>query len=83
MPALPLTTPPAAGEASTPAPGAPAASTPVAGQTGASTFIPSSTTGYVASKTGENVPIKTFTGAASKPAYAVAAGMLGLVAFLA
>jgi len=83
IPALPLTTPPAAGEASTPAPGAPAAPTPVAGQTGASTFLPSSTTGYSASKTGGNSPIQTFTGSASKAGFGMAAGVLGLVAFLA
>ncbi|KAK5954180.1 hypothetical protein OHC33_004753 [Knufia fluminis] len=82
VPALPLTTPPAGGEASKPVPAAPAESTPVAGQTGASTFIPSSTTGIAASKTGDNVPIATFTGAASKAGFGMAAGVLGLVAFL-
>jgi len=90
VPAQPLTTPPAAGEASTaagdvstPAPAAPAASTPVAGETGASTFYPSSTIDYTASQTSDNSPIQTFTGSASQAGFGMAAGVLGLIAFLA
>jgi len=91
VPALPLTTPPAAaGEvstpaaaaASTPAPGRPVESTPVAGVTAASSFVPSSTTGYGGSQTGENSPVKTFTGSASRAGFGMAAGVLGLAAFL-
>lgn len=83
VPALPQTTPPAA-----PSNAPSAAPTPVAGQTGASTFLPSSTTqgfapGPSGSKTGGNSPIQTFTGSASKAGYGVAAGVLGLIAFLA
>lgn len=83
VPALPLTTPPA-GSGNVP----PAGPTPVAGQPGASSFGPSSTIGgYIpgasGSRTGGNSPVQTFTGSATKAGYGIAAGILGLIAFLA
>ncbi|KAK5071265.1 hypothetical protein LTR64_007768 [Lithohypha guttulata] len=86
VPALPVTTPAASSSApdtwgawSSPSS---SAATPIAAQTSTTAFVPSTSSGVPATKTG-NSPISTFTGAANKPAYAIAAGLFGVVAFLA